>query len=362
MEVVGIARKPKVVEKPLIEEIKIECARCGKTKKELEYFLSKWSKVWNINNKRVPICKDCIQELMDEYTKRFDEKTALAICCAYLDIPYYETLYKSIRDNNSFFNVGLYIRQLQMRQHQYKSFQNSLTEGELMRTESEVKEIIESRWSKRDKQNMNFAISVVGYDPFDDCCLTENDRKYSFNVLSGYCDIDGIKDDSHKLQACVQITQNQLQIKKLDELLNQELLASKPDENVIKSLTTAKKQLQDSVARIAQDNNLSSAYNNNSSVGKNTLSKKMKEMLADGYEAIRVNLYDIKTSEAMKQIADLSNQSIIEQLTWDSNDYTEMIKEQRAMILKLQSDNETLTEENRMVKNELLDLKDKKKK
>lgn len=87
----------------------------------------------------------------------------------------------------------------------------------------------------------------------------------------------------------------------------------------------------------------------------------MKEMLADGYEPIKVNLYDINTSEAMKQIADLSNQSIMEQLNWNSNDYTEMIKEQREMLEKLQSENSTLSEENRMLKNQLIDIKTKKK-
>lgn len=85
-------------------------------------------------------------------------------------------------------------------------------------------------------------------------------------------------------------------------------------------------------------------------------------MLADGYEPIKVNLYDINTSEAMKQIADLSNQSIMEQLNWNSNDYTEMIKEQREMLEKLQSENSTLSEENRMLKNQLIDIKTKKKK
>ena len=64
----------------------------------------------------------------------------------------------------------------------------------------------------------------------------------------------------------------------------------------------------------------------------------------------------------MKQIADLSNQSIMEQLNWNSNDYTEMIKEQREMLEKLQSENSTLSEENRMLKNQLIDIKTKKKK
>ena len=154
----------------------------------------------------------------------------------------------------------------------------------------------------------------------------------------------------------------QLQIKKIDDMINQELLANTPSDKRVKILTETKKQLQDSIAKIAKDNNLSSAYNENSNAGKNTLTKKMKEMLADGYEPIKVNLYDINTSEAMKQIADLSNQSIMEQLNWNSNDYTEMIKEQREMLEKLQSENSTLSEENRMLKNQLIDIKTKKKK
>lgn len=357
-----MSRKPKVAEKPKVEKAHYTCLCCIKSKSEDDFFTSKWSKVWNESNKKVLFCKDCIQLLMDEYTPRYGERTALIICCALLDVPYYGTLYQSIINNNSFFNVGLYLRQLQMRQHQYKNFSNCITDGELLKTEREFKEDIESKWTKRDKQNMNFAISVVGYDPFDDCNMTDNDRKYCFNILAGYCDIDGIKDDGHKIQCVVQITQNQMQVRKLDEMINQELLASHPDEKRIKELTATKKQLQDSIAKLAQDNNLSSAYNNNSNAGKHTLSEKMKEMLTDGYEAIRVNLYDIRTSEAMKQIADLSNASILEQLTLDSNDYSEMIKEQRELITKLQSESDELSEENRMLKNKLIDIENKKKK
>ncbi len=355
-------RKLKVAEAPKAEKETYICHCCLKSKNEDNFFTSKWSKVWNDTNKKVLFCKDCIQTLMDEYTARYGEKTALIICCSLLDVPFYGALYQSIINNNSFFNVGLYLRQLQMRQHQYKNFSNCITDGELLKTEREFKEEVESKWNKQDKQNMNFAISVVGYDPFDDCNMTDNDRRYCFNILAGYCDVDGIKDDGHKIQSVVQITQNQLQIRKLDEMINQELLANHPDEKRIKELTSTKKQLQDSMSKIAQDNNLSSAYNANSGVGKHTLSKKMKEMLKDGYEEIRVNLFDIRTSEAMKQVADLSNQSILEQLTFDANDYTDMLKEQRELIKKLQSDTDSLEEENRMLKNKIIDLENKKKK
>ena len=87
----------------------------------------------------------------------------------------------------------------------------------------------------------------------------------------------------------------------------------------------------------------------------------MKEMVLNGFDEVKVNLFDIETSEAMKQIADISNRSIMEQLTWDSNDYTEMIKEQREKLLMLQDENGELKEQNRILQNQIIDLQNKKK-
>lgn len=324
--------------------------------------MNKWSDLWTYSDKKIPYCKDCIQKRFDTYKTRYEsDKIALLLCCYILDIPFYATLFHSIVQNNSIFSVGLYIRQLQLGQYQMKTFINTLMSDELLKTDKDVREEVESKWSKSDKQNMNFVISTVGYDPFDNCGMTDNDRKYSFNILAGYCDSDGIKDDGHKIQSVVQITQSQLQCRKLDEFINAELLSNHPDETRIKNLTTTKKQLLDSIANIAKDNNLSSAYNDNSKKGANTLSSKMKEMYQSDFEQIKVNLFDIKTAEAMKQIADLSNQSIMEQLSFDSNDYTDMIKEQREMILKYENKQSETEEENRILKNKIQELENKKK-
>lgn len=283
------------------------------------------------------------------------------MCCYVLDVPFYATLYESITENNSIFSVGLYLRQLQLGQYQTKTFLNTLVSDELFKTDRDVKDEVEAKWSKSDKQNMNFAINIVGYDPFDDCGMTQTDRKYCFNILAGYCDSEGIQDDGHKIQSVVQITQSQLQCRKIDEFINAELLSVRPDESRVKHLTDTKKQLLDSIAKIAKDNNLSSAYNKNSTAGINTLSNKMKEMLQIGFDNVDVNLFDIKTCAAMKQIADLSNSSIMDQLTFDSGDYTGMIKEQREMIIKYEDENLEIKEENRILKNKLLDLEQKKK-
>ena len=212
------------------------------------------------------------------------------------------------------------------------------------------------RWSKEDKQNKRYVISMIGYDPFENSSMTEADSKYCFNILSGYCDTDGISEDGHKLQCVIQITTSLLQCKKIDDMLNHELLKSKPDEKTIQALSSSKKTIQDSINNLAKDNNISSKYSKNSKPGQNTLTAKMRQMAEDGFQSIAVNLYDIKTCEAFKQIQDLSNQSIAEQLMFDSNEYTDIIKEQRDMIQHFEREIDDLREENRNLKNKLIAL------
>ena len=351
------------MEKPKVEKAKYTCLCCGVEKSETQFFQNKWSDLWTYSDKKIPYCKDCIQKRFDTYKTRYEsDKIALLICCYVLDIPFYATLYKSISDNNSIFSVGLYMRQLQLGQYQMKTFLNTLMSDELKKTDNEVKQEIESKWSSADKTNMKFVIQTVGYDPFDNCGMTDNDRKYCFNILSGYCDSKDVKEDGHKIQSVVQITQAQLQCRKLDEFINAELLSTHPDENRIKNLTSTKKQLLDGIAKIAQDNNLSSAYNKNSDAGTNTLTKKMKELEEDEYQMIKVNLFDIKTCGAIKQIADISNQSILDQLNLNDDEKLKIIADQKENLDKLHYTVDEISEENRMLKNKILDLENKKKK
>ena len=158
--------------------------------------------------------------------------------------------------------------------------------------------------------------------------MTDVDRKYCFNTLASYCDTEGIVEDGHKIQSVIELTQLQLQCRKINELLNSEFLRAQPEEITIRNFTSSKASLLSSISKLAQDNNISSNSTGVAKQGRNTLGYKMKEMIENDFSNIEVNLFDINTSAAMKQIADLSNQSILEQLTWDANDYTTIIKEQ----------------------------------
>lgn len=306
------------------------------------------------------ICKECVDTLFREWCARFDEKTALIGSCALLDIPYIASAYQSVITNNSTFTIGLYNRLLNTPQYKGKTFINTLVEGELERGLEDVRNERQSRWLKADRQNKAFVLSTCGYDPFDGLGLTDNDQKYCYNILAGYCDTDGIREDNYKLQSVIEMAQLQLQCKKINEMLNSELLLANPDSKRAQGLTDTKAKLLSSISGIAKDNNIASAYNKNATAGQYTLGQKMKEMFADGYHPVEQNLFDVKTCEAMKQIADLSNRSILEELALDANDYTSMIVEQREKLLSLQDKINGLEEDLRQTKNELAVAKAKK--
>ncbi|KAF6627035.1 hypothetical protein H6F38_23150 [Paenibacillus sp. EKM208P] len=123
----------------------------------------------------------------------------------------------------------------------------------------------------------------------------------------------------------------------------------------MKSLGDAKDKLLKSVLALAKDNGISENHNNKKSKGAGTLSGIIKELQEKGFEEANVNVFDIDTTEGMRQVADISHKSIINQLQFDENDYAEMISEQREKIVTLENDNSTLKEENRNLKITLKD-------
>lgn len=336
-----------------------QCQSCGETKSESHFHYSFSSEIWIVSDKRPLFCRECVNQKFKLVTERHGERNALIVICAMLDLPFIDSMYVSIMQKNGVFSLSEYISRLNGPQYRKMTFVNTLLDNSSIQS-SDDEETDGVRWSKSDKQNKQFVISIVGYDPFEE--LPAKDRKRCFNIMAGYCDTDGIQEDGHKIESIVQITQSLLQCEKLNELINAELLKKSPNEDKVKQLTATKKQLSDSISKIAQDNNISSAYSKTAKQGTNTLTYKEREMMQRGFEDAAVNLFDIKTCDAMKQFLDLSNQSIMEQLTFDANDYTAMIKEQRELVNKLQDENDQLKENNRLLKNQIIDLETRGKK
>ena len=309
----------------------------------------------------MPYCRECINELLQFYKEKYSsERIAVKILCHILDAPYDDAIYENVINNNTQFLIGVYLRQMNNGQNLNKTFANSIFDGVLAKTENELREEREIKWSRNDSQNKRYVISTYGYDPFDNNTITDEDRRILYNSLAGYCDDPSVSIDNHKLQSVVQLVLMQLQCRKIDDIINTELLNKVPEDKKIKGLASTKKSLLDGIAGIVKDNNIASNYNASSKQGADTASQKMKDIEKDGFNTIKVNLFDILTAEAMKQTMDLSNQSILEQIQLDSNEYTGMLKDQYQLIQDYNNKNIQLEEENRLLKIKLQDLENRK--
>lgn len=378
---------------------KKKCSRCGAEKSLVDFYASA-SPLYS-SDKRVPICKVCIRDLCIDKETNIINEVELNQVLKSIQKPYFkddlESAYAQFSKENSYVAedniknygdkiLGLYFKNTMLRQNKNLSYDDSEKMGfihsnsnttvsekkKIAKKYSDINSTLESKklnededdsisvkWTKKDKQNMKYVISTIGYDPFDDVSLQDSDKKYCFNILAGYCDTDGISEDGHKMQSVIEITMLYCQCKKITEAMNVELSQETVDDAKISKLTSSKSSLLSSIATIAKDNNIASNYNKNSKQGQSSLTSKMKEMSENGFAEIEVNLFDIKTSEAFKQIDEISNNNIANQLTLDSNEYTDVIKEQREMMHKYDLEIETLKEENRILKNKIIDLESK---
>lgn len=371
------------------------CTSCGRELPLSTGFYSSKSPLFALD-KKINICKECfINNSLNQNTGEIDE-VKFKNMLRRTDFPYYrdnlqsasnqyakEHGYVSAEDVKYHGDdiIKLYMKNVNsLRQLSSKTFEDSEKDGfiqkrstVLKKTDDNIKVLNDAtdkkisgnqqeevKWSKKDKQNMKYVISTIGYDPFEDLGLSEYDKKYCFNILAGYCDTSGISEDGHKMHSVVEMTVLYAQCRKITEEMNVEFNKDDVDDTKISKLSSSKSTLLSSISKIAQDNNISSNYNKNSKQGQDSLSSKMKEMEENGFSEIEVNLFDIKTSEAFKQIDQISNENIANQLTLDSNEYTDIIKEQREMITTYENQLDELQEENRMLKNKIIDLENRK--
>lgn len=269
---------------------------------------------------------------------------ACIILCYTLDIPFYHSLFDSIIKNNNIFSIGLYCRQLNNRQYQYQSFQQTLLNKELNKSDKEIIDEKEIKWSKDELKNKDDVIKTVGYDPFEG--YPEVDRRFLFNELIKYFD-DDTADDTYKLSQIIQIVNNNNQIRNYDVLITK--CNPIKDANDIKNLNTMKSNLVQSNDKIAKENEISVKNRSNKDVGKSTLTylqKKLREMDFDKAEA---NYYDQLRSEGTLWGIDMSMKALKQNTFLDENDVRDIKDIRIELVNDLQSKVDDLMEEKRLL-------------
>ena len=115
-------------------------------------------------------------------------------------------------------------------------------------------------------------------------------------------------------------------------------------------MTAIQKDLSKTILDTAKDNKLTDLYSGKKTAGANTLTGTLYKLRQINLDEAQVNLYDIRTSLGMEQVAKQSARGIVENLNWGDDASMDMIKEQRVLIDKYYKLYISLKEENRKLK------------
>lgn len=338
-----------------------KCNFCKEPKKITSFYISK--NPLHAADERVPICKECVMKNSLNEDGTINElgfnKTLKAI-----DRPYYkdliESAIQSFKKEHSFIEeekvkyygkeiLSIYFRCIAMRQDREKSYEDSEKDGFIHQNNNSPRSVKEKiakkyadinesseveeaetkiRWSKVDKQNRDYVIEAIGYDPFQD--YPEEDRRFLFNQMLPYLEDDDNIEDAYKLSQILQIVNNNKQIHVCDKKIAN--LDPLKDANDIKTLNAIKKDLVISNDKIAKENEISVKNRSNKDVGKSTLTYLMRDLRERDFDRAEADYYDQLRGEGTQWAISVSQKAILDHCLFDENDKKEVYETQLKLI------------------------------
>ena len=370
-------KKSAVKKKTAADDKKYLCHYCLKEKKRTEFYVSTNPLVMS---GITFVCKDCVRKIALDWDDNRNEfgactKKTVMEALEIIDRPFLNNLWDSsyaewanqegqIRRPTIW---DAYIKNVSMPQYRGMRWRdgdifNTFVEDakQVAALESGNKEaaqtLIDSQEvSNEFEKNRKDVIRLLGYDPFEGEKLEDQPLLYS--QLIGYLDLGGDNEDMMRTSSAITIVRGFLQQAKLDDKIAKVMANTNANASEMKTLLDAKKNISATISQLAEQSCLSLKHNKNSSKGENTFTGIVKKLKEINLRDAEVNAFDIGTSEGMRQVADISNASILKQIHLDENDYTEMLGQQREMIVKLQEKANKNEEAVRLLLRENLDLK-----
>ena len=370
-------RRTTSVKKTITDEDRYLCPFCMKEKKKKEFYMSSDPKILT---GITSICKDCTRKIAlawDDNRQEFGVCTKKSVMEAleYIDKPFLNSLWDSsyaewANQEGQLRRTTIwdaYIKNVGMKQYNglrwrdgdifqtYVEDAKQVAALEIGNKEAAQTLIASQETNNEFEKNRKDVIRLLGYDPFEGEKLEDQPLLYS--QLIGYLDLGGDNEDMMRTSSAITIVRGFLQQAKLDDKIAKSMANSNVNAAELKTLLDSKQKISSTISQLAEQSCLSLKHNKNASKGENTFTgivKKLKEMNLRDAE---VNAFDIGTAEGMKQVADISNASIIKQIRLDENDYNEMLIKQREMITKLQEKSDQNEEIARVLLRENIDLK-----
>lgn len=370
-------KKAPAKKKTAEDDKKYLCPYCMKEKKKSEFYVCTDPRVLT---GITSMCKDCVKKIAlswDDNRQEFGACTKKSVMEAleYIDRPFLENLWNSsyaewADDKSQHRRTTIwdcYIKNVSMINyrgmrwrdgdifHTYVEDAKQTIALEMGNTDA-AKTLLDSKEvSSEFEKNRKDVIKLLGYDPFEGEKLEDQPLLYS--QLLGYLDLGGDNEDMMRTSSAITIVRGFSQQAKIDDKIAKAMTNSSVNTSELKQLLDSKKNLSSTITTLAEQSCLSLKHSKNASKGENTFTgivKKLKEMNLRDAE---VNAFDIGTCEGMRQVADISNASIMKQIRLDENDYSEMLIKQREMITKLQEKADQNEEVARILLRENIDLK-----
>ena len=346
-----------------VQEVKTPfCLNCGINGKVNSFYIS--NNATHIHNScRLPYCKECLETFYQEYYKKTGRSDlAIFYLCRKCDVFFstkvfegaesaslkmnqplvscYFRMLNSIKDNAGFkdnFNESANFLDLEILEDKYRS-------GKIEIGGNSVSIVAPDVWTEEDEINKKDCVKMLGYDPFFD--NTASEQKFLYNTLLPFLD-DATLEDAFKLPIVIEVVKSLGQVEKLNKTFNSMMASAENiEENAskISSLVGSKDKLYRSILAMAKDNGISVNHALNKSQGAGTLSRIVKELEEIGLREAKMNLFNIETSESMKQVQDISNKSLMEQINLQDSELWDMIAELREVRIKLDNKVNELTE------------------
>ena len=373
-------KKTTTTKKTPTSEKKYLCPYCNKEKKESEFYMSTDPLLLTL---RTSMCKDCARKIArnwDENKQEYGDCTKASIQEALerLDKPWVESLWESsyheVYDESK--KKGrkesvwdAYIKNIGMTQYKTMRWRD----GDLFNTYVEdARQIADIEAAKSNnaqmlansqevneefEKNKRDVIRLLGYDPFEGEKLEDQPLLYS--QLIGYLDVSGEgNDDMMRTSSAITIVRGFLQNAKIDDRLAKAMANSNANTAEIKALLDSKQKLSSNISQLAEQSCLSLKHNKNASKGENTWTGKIKKLKELNLREAEVNGFDINTCRGMQQVLEMSDASIMKQLALDESEWSDMVAEQREVLIKIQNERDIYREINRILLRENIDLRD----
>ena len=373
------AGKKTTPKKTAADDKKYLCPYCMKEKKKSEFYVCTDPRVLT---GITSMCKDCVKKIAlswDDNRQEFGVCTKKSVMDAleYIDRPFLENLWSSsyaewANQEGQLRRTTIwdaYIKNVSMVQYRGMRWRdgdifNTYVEDakqtaalELGNVEA-AKTLLDSQEvSSECEQNRKDVIRLLGYDPFEGEKIEDQPLLYS--QLIGYLDNGGdSNDDMMRTSSAITIVRGFSQQSKIDDKIARAMANTGTNPAELKTLLDAKKNLSATISQLAEQSCLSLKHNKNASKGENTWTGKIKKLKDMDLRDAEVNGFDIGTCRGMQQVLEISDASILKQLRLDESEWSDMVADQRVIIVELQRERDVYKEVNRILLRENLDLRD----